>query len=486
MRKSLVISCLLWAFAAQGLAQTQTTSRQDIPRLVASARGTVVLLKTFDRHGRVLALGSGFRVSGGRYVTNAHVVAGAARVEIFDDAGALLGIARSADMLSTTVDLAVLPSVGPRSPYLSLAGAPPLVGEQVIVIGAPEGLTNTVSDGIVSAVRRIESRQLLQITAPISPGSSGGPVLNALGEVVGVSVSILREGQNLNFAVPVSDVVALVASRAGQFEFPASTDEVSQSSPRTDKSTPSNNAGSLPPTVKVGSRVEGQLSPEDIASSEGYVDYYRLKGVQRISIAISVASTDFDPFIAVYQFVGDSLVSVGSYDESAHGTIATANLTLTPGTNYVIAVGVADGSHSAVGGYVLHVETSALHAEPSASRASDTDGRWISAGGTKEFDNEFDRARITRSGSGTYVVWERATYKTPHTNSEGLTYDIEMIQYDISCRSPRYRTISITRYSEGSAVWSDHKTREWRPAVPETVAEFSGAIVCEYVRAHGL
>jgi hypothetical protein len=48
MRKSLVISCLLWAFAAQGLAQTQTTSRQDIPRLVASARGTVVLLKTFD------------------------------------------------------------------------------------------------------------------------------------------------------------------------------------------------------------------------------------------------------------------------------------------------------------------------------------------------------------------------------------------------------------------------------------------------------
>jgi hypothetical protein len=485
MRKTLVISCLLWAFAAQGLAQTQTTSRQDIPRLVASARGTVVLLKTFDRHGRVLALGSGFRVSGGRYVTNAHVVAGAARVEIFDDAGALLGIARSADMLSTTVDLVVLPSVGPRSPYLSLAGAPPLVGEQVIVIGAPEGLTNTVSDGIVSAVRRIESRQLLQITAPISPGSSGGPVLNALGEVVGVSVSILREGQNLNFAVPVSDVVALVGSRAGQFEFPVSKEEVSQSSPTTGKSTHSTAAP--PPTmVRVGSRVEAQLSPEDIKTSEGYVDYYRLKGATRTSVSISAASTDFDPFIAVYELVGDSLAVVGSYDESWRRTIATASLTLSPGTNYMIAVGVADDSHSAVGSYVLHVDMSERHAEPSPSRASDAEDRWVGAGGTEEFNNEFDRSRITRSEPGTYLVWERATYKAPHTNSEGLTYDIEMIQYAISCRTPRYRPLSVVRYLEGSVVWSDHEAKEWRPAIPETVAEFSGAIVCEYVKAHGL
>jgi S1-C subfamily serine protease len=479
MRKTLVISCLLSAFAAQGLAQTQTTSSQVIPKLVASARGTVVLLKTFDRHGRVLALGSGFRVSGGRYVTNAHVVEGASRVEIFDDAGALLGIARSADMLSTTVDLAVLPSVGPRSPYLSLAGAPPLVGEQVIVIGAPEGLTNTVSDGIVSAVRKIESRHLLQITAPISPGSSGGPVLNTLGQVVGVSVSILREGQNLNFAVPVSDVVALVASRAGQFEFPASTEEASQSSPRTGKSTP-------PTMVRVGSRVEAQLSPEDIATSEGYVDYYRLKGATRTSISISAASADFDPFIAVYELVGDSLAVVGSYEESARGTIATANLTLSPGTNYTIAVGVADDSHSGLGRYVLHVETSARPAEPSPSRTSDSEDRWVSAGHTKEFVNEFDRTRITRSGSGTYLVWERVTYQARHTNSEGLTYDGMMTQFDISCLTPRFRVISIAKYLEGSVVWSDYEARQWRAAIPETVAEFSGAIVCKYVKANGL
>jgi len=76
-------------------------------------------------------LGSGFRIAGGRFVTNAHVVAGAGRVEIFDDSGALLGIARYAEMLSMTVDLAILPAVGIRTPTLSLASVPPPVGEQI-------------------------------------------------------------------------------------------------------------------------------------------------------------------------------------------------------------------------------------------------------------------------------------------------------------------------------------------------------------------
>ena len=138
MRQTLLTTCILAAFTGRGQAQVEMPARQDIPRVAASARGTVVLLKTFDRQGFAIGLGSGFRIAGGRYVTNAHVVAGAARVEIFDDSGMLLGIARFADMLSTTVDLAILPSVGPRAPYLALAGVAPAIGEKVIVIGAPQ------------------------------------------------------------------------------------------------------------------------------------------------------------------------------------------------------------------------------------------------------------------------------------------------------------------------------------------------------------
>jgi hypothetical protein len=88
-----------------------------------------------------------------------------------------------------------------------------------VVIGSPEGLSNSASNGIVSAVRQIGEKRYLQITAPISHGSSGGPVLNQRGEVVGVSVMMLREGQNLNFAVPISDVRALSASPPGRVGF---------------------------------------------------------------------------------------------------------------------------------------------------------------------------------------------------------------------------------------------------------------------------
>src|SRR5439155_24690357 len=80
------------------------------------------------------------------------------------------------------------------------------------VIGNPLGLEGTVSDGLVSAVRDVpELGRMLQITAPVSPGSSGGPVVNMKGQVVGITRGLLKGGQNLNFAVP-GDLVARLRS----------------------------------------------------------------------------------------------------------------------------------------------------------------------------------------------------------------------------------------------------------------------------------
>ncbi|HCU10885.1 MAG TPA: hypothetical protein DGB72_02035 [Gemmatimonadetes bacterium] len=484
MRKTLLIPCLLSALAAQGFAQTQMASRQDIPRVVASARGTVVLLKTFDRQGHVLALGSGFRIVGGRYVTNAHVVEGASRVEIFDDTGALLGIARSADMLSTTVDLAILPSVGRRAPYLSLADVAPAVGEQIIVIGAPEGLTNTVSDGIVSALRRVESRQLLQISAPISPGSSGGPVLNTRGEVVGVSVSILREGQNLNFAVPVSDVIALVSSRPGQFEFPASTDDAPPSSPRTGRSTTSS-AATPPPMLNVGSLVNGQLTPADKIADGAYIDYFRLEGARGRAVSIWASSSDFEPFIAVFRFVGDSVVTVATDKGQDGGASAKLILTLLPDVRYMIAVGASDESRSRMGGYTL---TIAAPTQPKAvsQGVSVTEDRWLPAASSDLYDNQFDRTRITSTGNGAYLVWVRSIYHSPYTSKNGNTYDSTMLQYEISCSDLSYRVITGAEYLKSDLVWSSSDQTSWQAAMPETVAEMAGRTICAYVKAHGL
>ena len=453
------------------------TSVQTIPGIVAAARGTVVLLKTFNRRGRVIGLGSGFRIAGGRFVTNAHVVAGASRVEIFDDTGTLLGIARSADMLSTTVDLAILPPVGTHSPYLSLARTAPAVGEQIIVIGAPEGLTNTVSDGIVSAVRKIETRQLLQISAPISPGSSGGPVLNARGEVVGVSVSILREGQNLNFAVPVSDVIALVSSRPGQFEFPASTEEVSKGSPRHTGHTRSATA-SPTPTLSVGSAVNGQLTLDDKVPGAGYVDYFRLDGNQGRSVSIWVTSPDFEPFLGVARLVGDSMVVVATGKN--YGRTANAVVTLSAGVSYLVGIGATEASDSKMGGYTVIVGNDVL---PLVGAGEES--RWLAGASADNFENEFDRTRITSTGSGTYIVWERNSHPTPTTSKSGETFDMMMIQYEISCGDSRYRSISSTGYLKGQVMWSS-STSAWQTAVPESVGEASGRVICSYIKAHGL
>ena len=93
---------------------------------------------------------------------------------------------------------------------LSIARSTPQQGERVFVIGNPRGLEGTVSDGIVSALRRFkESGYMIQITAPISPGSSGSPVVNLRGEVIGVATAAIEGGQNLNFAIPSSKIVAL-------------------------------------------------------------------------------------------------------------------------------------------------------------------------------------------------------------------------------------------------------------------------------------
>lgn len=86
------------------------------------------------------------------------------------------------------------------------------VGDQIVVVGNPEGLEQTVSNGLVSGIREIDHRKLFQISAPISEGSSGSPVFNDRGEVIGVVVSSLESGQNLNFAVPINYAKPLLTS----------------------------------------------------------------------------------------------------------------------------------------------------------------------------------------------------------------------------------------------------------------------------------
>ena len=108
-------------------------------------------------------------------------------------------------------DIALLKIDAHGLPFVKLGNSNRMeIGERVVAIGNPLGLQNTVSDGLVSAWREGDGLKLMQVSVPLSNGSSGGPLFNLAGEVVGVTTASLAGGQNLNFAVPVNYVKSLL------------------------------------------------------------------------------------------------------------------------------------------------------------------------------------------------------------------------------------------------------------------------------------
>jgi tetratricopeptide (TPR) repeat protein len=195
-------SALCIALSTEVRAETETI---DLKALAKKARPAVMLLVVSDANGKEIATGTGFLVSSdGKLITNHHVIEGGASAVAKAENGGLFSIEGVlAD--DPKNDLVLLKLKGKDLPFLPLGNSEKIeVGTRIAVIGSPLGLEGTLSEGIVSAVRDLPDRdQILQITAAISHGSSGSPVLDAKGEVIGVASALLREGQSLNFAIPI-------------------------------------------------------------------------------------------------------------------------------------------------------------------------------------------------------------------------------------------------------------------------------------------
>jgi len=174
----------------------------SIPKLVQEVISAVVMVIGYDPNGRPLQMGSGFFIARSLIVTNFHVVDGTHLIKVKTYDGVFHSAMLSYEDQSRDLALIMVGDQYSSSKKLAVSTHPPQIGERIIAIGHPMGLEQTVSDGIISAIRKVSRDvDLIQITAPISPGSSGGPVLNLRGEVVGVSTLFLGKGQSLNFAV---------------------------------------------------------------------------------------------------------------------------------------------------------------------------------------------------------------------------------------------------------------------------------------------
>jgi serine protease Do len=196
--------------AAAGGAPAQ----EALPELFKRIKPAVVFVEKYDSHNKMSSISSGFFINAqGHFITNYHCLHGgpSAMVRTSDGKRYPVKLILAEDKFNDLM-LAAIETPPGGVPHLSVIGDLPQVGEEVLVIGNPRGLEWTLSTGIVSAIRGgppTPKRQVVQFTAPISPGSSGSPILNRKGQVVAVNAFYNPTGQNLNFGPPAKFVLAL-------------------------------------------------------------------------------------------------------------------------------------------------------------------------------------------------------------------------------------------------------------------------------------
>jgi serine protease Do len=150
-------------------------------------------------------IGSGFFIDNGIIVTNYHVVAGTSEIQVSTYSGSTYVVEQVLGY-DEDIDVAIL-KVNSNNESLVRNQEGVTVGENIYVLGSPLGLTGTFTNGMVSnASRVVEGVDYIQVTAPMSPGNSGGPLLNAYGEVMGINTWQYADGQNLNFSINILEI----------------------------------------------------------------------------------------------------------------------------------------------------------------------------------------------------------------------------------------------------------------------------------------
>lgn len=183
---------------ASGKARREM-SFEELARLASS----VVMITVHNPNGEPAGSGSGIMVGQGGYIlTNHHVAAHGSFYSVSIEGEDKQYRTEDIIKYNSLYDLAVIRIDRRLHPLPVFKGNPPLVrGQKVVAIGSPLGLFNSVSDGIISGFRTIRDVDMIQFTAPISHGSSGGAVLNMFGEVIGISTAGIDDGQNINLAM---------------------------------------------------------------------------------------------------------------------------------------------------------------------------------------------------------------------------------------------------------------------------------------------
>lgn len=201
-----------WINNTTGEVVPETTAPQiafsDDPAAISAASQSVVKLNCYDKNGDLYATGSGFACfADDVIVTNYHVIEGGVySIEASTEDGRTFDI-QYVLVADEDKDIAILSTATPHNLTLLKPGESGILqkGEKVVAIGSPLGLLNSVSTGVFSGYVDENGMDVLQFTASISSGSSGGALFNDAGEVLGITFASYEAGQNLNLAVPITE-----------------------------------------------------------------------------------------------------------------------------------------------------------------------------------------------------------------------------------------------------------------------------------------
>jgi hypothetical protein len=242
----MVTRCLIRLFSlvlvfSSVVAAQSTAPRKDIPAIAKAAKEAIVTIVMAD-NDKPVSLGTGFLARpDGSIITNYHVIqTGTVAIVKFADGTTL----RADGVLGADKvrDLAIIKIHGRTFRTLSFGNSDQVeVGEEVVAIGNPKGYELTVSNGILSGIRNDEKAggKFLQITVPITHGSSGGPLFNMAGTVIGITTLGFEGSGNLNFAIPINDAKRLLSNQSSELQSlpneptPVDAEQADQAQPAT-------------------------------------------------------------------------------------------------------------------------------------------------------------------------------------------------------------------------------------------------------------
>lgn len=309
---------------------------------------SVIEIHVYDKNGEYFAQGSGFFIDAeGTAVTNYHVIEEAYSADAITSDECAHTVTKVIAW-DKELDLAIIQCDISNSQPLTISQREITTGETVYTVGSSLGLTGTISDGIVSAAsREVEGVECIQITAPISHGNSGGPLLNRFGEAIGINSMTLNEGQNLNFAINIHLLDSLDrSSPVTMEEFYSETasetvtasgdypdDEGAEVFADADKAEDEpNDLMILADSIENSEWIAGYCDTED-------VDYFTFTLTEAATVtAIAIPYYKLDAYYMLSGIVDENgdVLEVLSPEEVDGTEVATAVIDLPAGTYYVL------------------------------------------------------------------------------------------------------------------------------------------------------